>query len=403
MRNIIHIDVDAFFASVEKSFNPLLIDKPVIVGGEENQRACVHTASYEARKFGIKTGMPIQLAKELCPDAICLKGDFRRYKAVSETIKEILYGITPFVEVSSLDDVYIDVTGYERFFDSLNEIALYIKSKIYNRLNVTVSIGISTSKLIAKIASKRNKPNGITVVPVGKEKEFIANLPVSELPGIGKSYERLLYEIGIKTIGDIAKLPKNVLIQMFGINGKKIWEHANGIDMSPVKIKEISKQISRETSFEEDTNDEEIITATMSYLSERIAHKLRENRWICGNVRLKLLYSDHIIMSHSSVLLEITDDSEIIFQEVLKLYMKMHFRRTRVRLVSIAVSKIQIKYAQMLLFRNNSRREKLNEKIDNIRYRFGFTSIYPANTMKLKTKYRMEKYGYILHAPSLSQ
>jgi len=402
-RNIIHIDADAFFASVEKSFNPILSDKPVIVGGEENQRACVHTASYEARMFGVKTGMPIQIAKNLCPEAVCLKGDFRRYRAVSETIKRILYRITPYVEVSSLDDVYIDVTGFKRFFDSIYEVTNYIKSEIYKELKITVSIGAATSKLVARIASARNKPDGITIVPSKSEKEFISKLPVSELPGIGRASERLLKGIGIKTIGDITKVSRDLLIQLFGINGKKIWEYANCIDNSPVKVKEISKQISRETSFEENTDNEEIIIGTIAYLSERIAHKLRENCWVCGSVRLKLLFSDQVNTAHSHVLSEVTDDSGIIFKEIMRIYKKIHFRRICLRLVSVAVGKIERKYKQAILFQNESKKERLNKKIDTVRYKFGFTSVYPANTMPLKTKYRMEKHGYILHAPSLSQ
>ena len=401
--SIIHIDVDAFFASVEKSFNPILSNKPVIVGGNENQRACVHTSSYEARMSGVKTGMPIQMARKLCPEAVCLKGDFRRYRAASETIKKILYRLTPYVEVSSIDDVYIDVTGFERSFNSIYEITNHIKSEIYNELKITVSIGAGTSKLIARIASAHNKPDGITIVPPGKEKEFISKLPVSELPGIGRVSENSLKEIGIRTIGDIAKVSKSLIIQIFGINGRKIWEYANCIDNRLIKAKEISKQISRETSFEEDTDNEEFIVGIIAYLSERIAHKLRENCWICGSVRLKLSFSDKVNASHSHVLSKATDDSSVIFREVMKIYEKMKFRRTRVKLVSAAVSKIERKYNQTLLFQQDLKKEKLNKKIDIVRYKFGFTSLYPANTMLLKTNYRMEKHGYILHAPSLSQ
>ena len=393
-RDIIHIDADAFFASVEKSFNPLLKDKPVIVGGEENQRACVHTASYEARRAGVKTGMPLQMAKKLCPEAVCLKGDFRRYKAAGDIMRKILYRITPHIETASVDDMYINVTGYERFFSSLYEIAIYVKSEIYKELKITVSMGI---------ASGVNKPDGITIVPHGREKEFISELPVSELPGIGRKSEGILDEIGIGTIREIAELPMDLLIQIFGINGKKIWEYANGIDIRQVKIREISKQISRETSFEEDTDDEEIITGTMTYLSERITSKLRENCWVCKSVRLKILFPDGVGSSHSSVLSEVTDDGGDVFNGVMKIYKKMCFRRSRIRLVSIAVSKIDRKFSQTLLFGRDNKKDKLNEKIDIIRYKFGFTSIYPAKTMYLKTKYRMEKHGYILHAPSLSQ
>lgn len=398
-----HIDGDAFFASVERSFNPLLSGKPVIVGGEADQRACVHTASYEARALGVKTGMPIQAARKLCPDAVCIKGDFRKYKAATEVMRNILYTVTPYVEVSSLDDMYIDVTGYEAFFDSLYDTALYIKSEIYRNLRITVSVGAASSKLVARVASSRNKPDGITIVPPERESEFIADLPVNELPGIGRVYEKMLYSLGVKTIGECARLPKNVLIQLFGVNGKKIWEFANCIDNRLVRIKGISKQISRETSFEEDTDDEKIIKGTLSYLTERIASKLRENKWVCKNVRLKILFSNYASCVHSSALSSVTDDSGVIYDSVMKLYQRMPERRVRVRLVSIAVSKICNKYNQTLLFCDTSKKEKLNKKLDDIRFRFGFTSLCAANTLSLKTKYRMEKHGYILHAPSLSQ
>jgi len=403
-RIIMHLDADAFFASVETGFNPLLKDSPVIVGGYATERGCVHTANYKARRAGIYTGMSLRQAEEICPDAVFLKGDFRQYKAAGLTIEKILRSITPCVEISSIDDSYIDVTGLERFYPSPLEITNKIKYEIWKELKITVSIGISTSKLVARIASGINKPDGITRVPPGKEREFLASLPVREIPGIGGKTERVFHSINITKIGELAKLPKDFVIQIVGsINGEKIWKFANAIDNRPVQVKEISKQISRETSFIEDTGNDGFILAAFNYLCERIGKKLRDENWVCRRISINIRYSDNKGARISKSIMDSTDDGKKIFSVVKMLYEKIHTRKIRIRFVAVRAGEIDYNERQGLIFVEKIKQRELNKGTDRVRESFGFTSISPARTLLLKTRYKMEKHGYVLRTPSLSQ
>ncbi|RMD89695.1 MAG: DNA polymerase IV [Calditrichaeota bacterium] len=403
-RTILHIDADAFFASVEQGFAPPLRGKPVIVGGTAEQRGVVHTASYEARRAGVRTGMPLNHAKRLVPDAVFLKGRFEHYKAVSLKLQEIYYRFTPVVEFTSLDDAYLDLTGTLKLHHLPPEgIARRIQEEVYRSVQISVSCGIGTSKLIARIASGVNKPSGITIVAPGKEEEFLHPLPVESLPGIGPMARERLHQLGIFTVGQLAALPKLVLTQLFGANGCKFWELAHAIDSSEVKPKMIPKQLSRETGFEEDVSDMELVREVLHYLAERIGKKLRQEGWVGQTVTIKVEYSDNKRYIKARSLPEMTDSTETIYHMVNTLLSETPFRRLRVRRVGLVVSKIERKHWQGELFNERSRQEALQAAIDEIRHRFGFTSIMPASLVNLKNHYRIEKSGYVLHAPALTQ
>ncbi|NIR51621.1 DNA polymerase IV, partial [candidate division KSB1 bacterium] len=293
-RTILHIDADAFFASVEQGFAPPLRNQPVIVGGTEDQRGVVHTASYNARKMGVRTGMPLSQAKRLVPQATFLKGNFEHYKAVSQVLQDIYDRFTPVIEMTSLDDAYLDLTGTLKVHKrSPEDIAKRIQEEIYKAAHITVSCGIGTVKFIARIASGINKPNGVTCVPPGEELAFLHPLSVGELPGIGPMAKERLHQFGIFTIGQLATIPKLLLIQIFGANGQKFWELANGIDPREVRQHTLPKQISRETGFEEDVSDTELVHEVLHYLTERIGKKLREEGFVGQTVSIKVDYSDH--------------------------------------------------------------------------------------------------------------
>ena len=400
---IFHLDVDAFFASAEQSFNPFLRGKPVIVGGHAGQRGVVHSASYEARAFGVRTGMVLREAERLCPQAIFLKGDFLRYKYISQEILRILLSFSPMVEFTSIDDAYVDMAGTERRFPEPRKAAEEIQRIIDDRLSVPVTIGIGSCKLISRVASARHRPRGITYVPPGKEIEFLHPLPVSELVGVGRVTQGLLREMGIQTVGQLAEIPKPVLQQLLGANGVKIWEFANGIDRRKVLRFRRRRQISRETSFEEDTDDAKLVLATLQYLGERIATKLRDERSTCGTVHIRIRYSDAKSTSISRKLPTQTQDAAVLNSTVQRLYEETRRRRTRVRFVHVSVSNIEPENWQPDFFAAETKSKSLMESIDEIRRRFGFTALMPAESQILKTKYRMDKHGYILHAPSLSQ
>jgi len=402
-RLIAHIDADAFFASVEQGFNPLLRGKPVVVGGTENQRGVVHTASYEARARGVRTGMPLVEAKRICPEAVFLKGNFQHYQAASLVMQEIYLRYTPVVEFTSLDDAYLDLTGTLHLHPEPEELARQIQKEVEDALHIGVSIGIGSNKIIARIASGLKKPKGIVYVPPGREKEFLAPLPVDQLYGVGPMTKTRLTDLGIFTIGQLAALPKLVLTEIFGVNGQRMWELANGIDSREVKPRILPRQISRETTFEEDTTEQEVVRATLQYLTERIAAKLRQEELLCRKVGVKIRYSDFTQHNVSQALPQATDNAAEIFSAVEKIVARIPFRRLRIRLVGVSVTQIEWRNLQLKLFNEKTRQELLDAAIDQIRQKFGFMAILPAHTLELRHKYRMEKSGYVLHSPALTR
>ena len=405
MRTIMHIDADAFFASVEQGFNPLLRNRPVIVGGSAEQRGVVHTASYEARALGIRTGMPLIQAKQLCPAAVFLKGNYEHYRAVSLIFQEIYLRYTPAVEFTSLDDAYLELTGalHLHLHQHPEQVARLIQNEVWEKTGVGVSLGIGSSKVIAGIASGLKKPKGIVYVEPGKEKEFLAALDVDLLPGIGRVAKEKLTDLGIFKVGQLARLPRLLLEQLFGSNGSKFWELANGFDARAVQRRIIPKQISRETSFEEDTADAGLIRGTLQYLTERIAKKLREQELSCRTLAVKIRYADFTAQNRSCSLPSPGNDSQALFRAVHALFEEMCLRRIRIRHVGVAASHIEPLNWQGFLFNQRSRQEALNSTLDIIRNKFGFMSILPAETIELKRKYRLQPNGYILHNPALTR
>lgn len=406
MRNsrlIAHIDADAFFASVEQGFNPLLRNRPVIVGGAENQRGVVHTASYEARTRGVRTGMPLTRAKRVCPDAVFLKGNFQHYRAASLVMQEIYLRYTPAVEFTSLDDAYLDLSGTSRLHLEPESLARKIQEDVQRELGIGVSIGLGGNKAVARIASGLRKPRGIVYVPPGKEKAFLAPLPVDMLPGIGRVAKARLTELGVFTIGRLAALPRPALADFFGANGDKLWRLANGIDRQEVKPRILPKQLSRETTFEEDTTERAVVMSTLQYLSERLAAKLRKDGLLCRRIGVKLRYSDFSQHQVTRTLPAATDNAAELFAEVEKIVAALPWRRLRIRHVGVSVAHIEWQNLQLQLFNRENRLELLDGAVDEIRQKFGFTAILPADTLTLRTKYRMEKSGFVLHAPALTK
>jgi len=402
-KTIFHIDADAFFASVEQGFNPQLRDRPVIVGGKENQRGVVHTASYEARALGIRTGMALFKAKAVCPQAVFLKGNYEHYRAVSDVFQEVYLKYTPQVEFTSLDDAYLDLSGAMHLYPSARWIAKAIKDEVYRRTGVGLSVGIGSSKVIARIASDLQKPAGVVCIPAGQEQAFLAPLPVDVLPGVGRMAKERLIDLRIFKVGQLARLPKIVLEQLFGKNGIKIWEYANGVDPRDVQRKIIPKQLSRETSFEEDSSDTNLIKGTLQYLTERIAKKLRQEELLCRSVSVKIGYSDFKRHAASHALDYPLNDGTQLFTMVEKIFENLHLRRIRVRHVGVSVTNIEPLNFQRSLFETPGDAASLNSAIDEIRDRFGFMALMPADTLELKRKYRMDAHGYILHNPALTR
>jgi DNA polymerase IV len=372
-RWIFHVDMDAFFVSVEEIFDPGLKGKPVIVGGDPDGRSVVAAASYEARKYGIHSAMPLSQAKRLCPKAIFIHGRHGAYGEFSRRVFNVLAKYTPDIERTSVDEGYLDMTGFERMYGHPLSVADKMKREIKERTGLNASFGISSNKLISKIASDCAKPNGILLVMPGYEREFLAPLDIKRLPGVGKVMQEKLHLLGIKTVGDIAQINKDVLESTFGKWGLDLYYSANGISNSPVEESGTVKSISRETTFETDTLEMAFIDATLFHLIEDVAHSLRAEQLQARCITLKLRYSDFKTVTRSVTLKEPTDLDKVIYENIKSLWKKAYTRRGRVRLVGAGVSNFTSAVSQPDLFEGEKMRKLKNyyRSIDKIRAKYG--------------------------------
>jgi DNA polymerase-4 len=403
-RCILHIDLDAFFVSVEQALAPELVDKPVVVGGRPDRRGVVASASYEARIFGIRAGMPLAQAYRLCPQTIFLQGSFPAYRDASERFMTILADFSPCLEPAGLDEAYLDVTGCE-LFGTPYQIASRIKERVKKELKLIASVGMASCKVVAKIASDLGKPDGLVEVAAGQEKDFLAPLPVASLPGIGKKTEQVLKTMGIKTIGQLAVLPLEVVKNRFGSFGLMIHHHANGIDNREVEAPGEAKSISRETTFAEDTADKVFLQAMLRYLCERVGAELRQETKHARTITLKLRYSDFETITRRFSSKEATDADEVIFAGAIKLLKQsLAGKRKLVRLIGVGVSNL-VSYGRQLnlLDSRPQRLGHLDKAIDRIRNKYGFTAIQTGRTLLLKDIFDRREGDYILETPSLSR
>ncbi|MEJ2740208.1 MAG: DNA polymerase IV, partial [Dehalococcoidia bacterium] len=297
-RGIFHIDLDAFFVSVEQDYAPELRGRPVIVGGQPDRRGVVAAASYEARAFGIRSAMPLSRAYRLCPQAIFLQGNYSRYREASEKFMSILSEFSPVIEPAGLDEAYIDITGCD-MYGPPRKMALTLKKRVREELHLIASIGIASCKIVAKIASDLEKPDGLVEVPAGKEKEFLAPLPVERLPGVGKKTGQVMKDAGILTIGQLAALPEVWVKARLGAAGIMLHRYANGIDNRKVEAPGEAKSISRETTLAEDTHDVQALISILRYLCEKVGATLRQREKRAGSISLKLRYDDFETVNRS--------------------------------------------------------------------------------------------------------
>ena len=318
-QTIMHIDLDAFFVSVEQVLNPALRGKPVVVGGKPERRGVVAAASYEARAFGLKAGMPLATAARLCPQAIFVEGSFAKYRAASERFMAILEEFSPLLEPVGLDEAYLDVTGFESIHGSLRQMALAIKQRIKQELGLVASVGIASCKLVAKVASGLSKPDGLLEVARGEERSFLAPLPLDRLPGIGKKTEAKLRGLGINTIGELSLVPLSTLKSHFGASGEVLHRLSSGIDDRKVAPPAAAKSISRETTFARDTRDRRLLEATLRYLGERVGADLRRRGRQARCITLKLRYADFTTITRSHTLPQAIDTDQAIFDTGLRL------------------------------------------------------------------------------------
>ncbi len=404
-RTIMHVDLDAFFVSVEQVLNPELQGKPVVVGGRPDRRGVVAAASYEARDFGLHSGMPLATAVRLCPQAIFIEGSFPRYRDASKKFMAILADFTPFLEPMGLDEAYLDVTGFESLHGSIHQMALTIKQHVRDELQINASIGVAGCKVVAKVASDLSKPDGLLEVPPGEEQAFLAPLPIEKLPGIGKKSEQKLKALGIKTLGQLSRMPLEALKSHFGAFGEMLHRSARGIDDREVLPPTEAKSISRETTFDKDIDEKSTLEATLRYLAERVGSNLRRQGKQAKTVTLKLRYADFTTITRSRTLPQATDTDNLIYDTGVTLLRRaLSIERQPVRLIGTGVSNLVEPGQQLtMLDSRDQRQEQLNRTIDRIRDRYGFAAIQTGRTLRLRDIFPSNGGDYTLPTPGLSR
>ncbi len=368
-RYIMHIDMDAFFASVEQLDNPELKGKPLIVGGQSN-RGVVSTCSYEARKYGVHSAMPMVEARRLCPHAEFLPGRMWRYEEVSREIMRIFHEEAPLVEQLSIDEAFLDVSGMERLHKDVRNVGWRIKERIKNEIGLTCSVGLAPNKFLAKMASDLQKPDGFTVITHEEARSFIAPLPVTKIFGIGSAAKQMLAQFGIATIGQLASADRSILQKVFGKNADKVQHLAMGLDDRPVIPETAPKSIGRETTFEKDLYTFEDCKAAILELSGQTGYRLRNKGYSGRTVTLKVKFKDFKIITRSiSSEGDISCDEEI-FSLAVKLLKEVAYENG-VRLLGVTVSNLQDGSCGSLCFEENTKLLQRNTAVDNLKKRFG--------------------------------
>jgi DNA polymerase-4 len=375
LRQIIHIDMDAFFAAVEQHDQPAYRGQPVIVGGDPKTRGVVSTCSYEARKFGVHSAMPSSQALRLCPMGIFLPGRMGRYLEVSSQIMTILKEYTPLVEQVSIDEAFLDVTGSEALFGSADEIALQIVERIEREVGLTASVGIAPNKFLAKLASDLKKPKGFVKVKLEEVQSLLNPLPVGRLWGVGPKTEESLHQMGIGTIGELSRIAPERLKKRFGELGMHLYLLANGVDDRPVQPEEEAKSIGHEVTFQEDSRDREFLTSILMKLSVKVARRVRQAGVGGRTITLKIRNSEFQTITRSRTLLHPTDDEGEIYRVVLELMEEAEWGRKPVRLLGVSLTQFTEEESdQLLLFSDEEQHinwKDLNQTLDKIRDRFG--------------------------------
>ncbi|MDA8164825.1 MAG: DNA polymerase IV [Desulfobacteraceae bacterium] len=385
-RRIIHLDMDAFYASVEVLDQPALRGRPVIVGGG-SERGVVSAASYEARRFGVHSALPIATARRLCPEGVFLPVRMERYREVSARIMEIFRRYTPLVEPLSLDEAFLDVTGSRPLFGPAEEIARTIKELVRTEIGLTVSAGVAGSKLVAKIASDLRKPDGLTLVPPGGEREFLANLPIGKLWGVGQASREALGLMGVRTIGDLGRLPLSLLEGKFGKHGRHLHEAALGIDNREVEPEREMKSVGHEETFAADLTRRQDLERELLALAVRVGRRLRRYGVRGRTVTLKVKYHDFKQVTRSATLTAATDDEGEICREAGELLARTEAGRKPVRLLGISLANLAEAGAarQLDLFapgHGQAKKEGLHRALDAINDKYGSRSILPAALME---------------------
>ncbi|MBO2545796.1 DNA polymerase IV [Salegentibacter sp. BDJ18] len=385
-KSILHLDLDAFFVSVERKQNSELNGKPLIVGGM-GDRGVVAACSYETRKFGVHSGMAMKVARQLCPQATIIKGNASTYTKHSHVVTEIIKSQVPSFEKASVDEFYADLSGMDKFF-GINQFASELRQTIIKESGLPISFGLSQNKVVSKIATGEAKPNAEIVIPHGNEKIFLAPLSVNKIPMVGnKTFQKLL-NLGVREIKTIQEMPVEMLESVLGKAGRTIWKRANGLDDTPIIPYHERKSISTERTFGRDTIDMVRLHATLVAMAESLAYQLRRGNKLTSVVSVKIRYSDY--QTHSKqVKISYTSADHILIPKVEILFKQLYSRRLLIRLIGVKFSGLVGGNYQINLFDDSEEMLNLYNSIDKIKERFGEHSVMRAVTMGTKTIGRM--------------
>ncbi len=389
MKTIFHVDMDAFFVSVEELFDPSLKGKPVVVGGRPHERGVVAAASYEARKYGIHSAMPLRTAGRLCPHAIFLDGHPERYREYSEKAYQVLTRFSPAVEMASIDEAYLDMTGTERLLGPPLRAADRLHETIRRETGLNCSIGIAGSRLVAKVASDQAKPNGILWVLPGMEARFLAPLQVRKIPGVGKVTENRLKELGIHKVGDLARLDEAFLRQQFGPWGLALAGKARGLDAggwfdSEIGVESPPKSISHEHTFERDTADQELLESTLVRLASMVGRRLRQHGLFARTVQLKLRYHDFVTITRAHTLPQATQVDGVLVEQVRRLFRANWKTGVPVRLLGVQATALETAEGQLDLLPDEERDrwQRALAAADQIRERYGESAVWLGSALR---------------------
>jgi len=383
IRNIVHIDLDSFFVSVECLQNSALKGKPVIIGGGAD-RGVVASCSYEARKFGVHSAMPTRLALRLCPEAIIVRGDYERYSQYSHMVTQIIHEDVPVYEKSSIDEFYIDLTGMDRFFGSY-KIASELRQRITRETGLPISFGLSKNKTVSKVATGEAKPNGQKQVLYGTEKNFLAPLSIKKIPMVGDKTYDLLRRMGVEKVKTLQQMPPELMETLLGKMGIVIWEKANGIDMSPIVPYSERKSISKENTFDRDTIDVKMLEATLVSMTEELAFSLRAEGKLTSCITVKIRYSDFDTHTQQ-VHIPYSSADHILIPRVKDLFRKLYERRLLIRLIGVRFSALVPGSYQINLFEDTEEQIRLYQAMDHINGRYGKRTVGRAVGMGIATR-----------------
>ncbi len=382
-RTIAHMDLDTFFVSVERKNQPQLIGKPVLVGGTSD-RGVVASCSYEARSYGIHSGMSMKLARQLCPEAMIVRGDHEQYSYYSNIITDIMRERVPLYEKTSIDEFYIDLTGMDRFFGCF-KYATELRSTIMKETALPISLAMSSNKTVAKIGTGQAKPNGQLEIAVGNEKEFLAPLSIRKIPMVGEKTYSLLRNMGIEKIKTIQEMPQELMQRVLGENGAAIWRKANGIDHSPLVPYSENKSISTETTFDKDTIDVHYLQQVLINMTESLAYQLRTKKKLTACVTIKIRYSDFNTYTMQCKI-PYTAMDHVLIDKVKTLFHKLFQKRLLIRLIGIRFSHLVQGSYQFDLFDDMTEKVLLYSAMDKLRDRFGENIIQRASIVGMKKR-----------------